>query len=221
MIIFQDDEITWSDENIYYATPLVNLVGNIHSSTCADSIASASNTHDEPAIQSSDSEEAISLADIQRRQRLRLPVKRKLINQNGKDTDDSFQDKTYTPRKEDITSSESENESLLETTTTRKLRFQREKAWKKIPKHTKIKQMNIQIKVTTIVQLFCYNLTFYSLRDKQVVCHLLDETQCERGFYEIHVATCLMKNTMSVCLQSNVRDIVNIFDTCSWQNRNH
>ena len=196
---------------------MVDLVGNIHSSICADSIASASNTHDEPAIHSSNSKEEISLEDNQRRQGLWLPVKRKLIYQRGEDTDDSFQDKTYTPRKEDITSSESENEYVLEKNKpTRKLRFQREKAWKKIPKHTKIKQMNTQIKVTTSVQLFCYNLTFYSLRDKQVYCHLLDETQCKRGFCEIHVATCLMKNTMSVCLQSNVKDIVYIFDTCSW-----
>ena len=92
---------------------MVDLAGNIHSSTCADSIASASNTHDESAIQSSDSKH-ISVADIQRRQGLRLPVKRKLINQSGEDTDDSFQDKSDTPRKEDITSSESENDSVLE-----------------------------------------------------------------------------------------------------------
>ena len=42
-------------------------------------------------------------------------------------------------------------------------------------------------------KLCCFNLTIYSLGDKQAVCHVWDETQCKRGAYEI--ATCLLKNT--------------------------
>lgn len=68
-------------------------------------------------------------------------------------------------------------------------------------------------------KLCCYNLTIYSLSDKQVFCHLWDETQGKRGSCEI--ATCLMKNTVSICSASNqVKEITYYSDTCGGQNRN-
>ena len=67
-------------------------------------------------------------------------------------------------------------------------------------------------------KLCCYNLTIYSLGDRQVVCHVWDETQCKRGSCEI--ATCLMKNTLSVCKIGTVKEIVYFSDSCGGQNRN-
>lgn len=66
-------------------------------------------------------------------------------------------------------------------------------------------------------KLCCYNLTLYSLADRQVVCHVWDETNGKRGSCEI--ATCLMKNTFSVS-KSSVKEIVYYSDTCGGQNRN-
>lgn len=67
-------------------------------------------------------------------------------------------------------------------------------------------------------KLCCYNLTIYSLGDKNVVCHVWDESQAKRGSCEI--ATCLMKNTLSVCKTSTVKEIVYFSDSCGGQNRN-
>lgn len=67
-------------------------------------------------------------------------------------------------------------------------------------------------------KLCCYNLTIYSLGDKQVVCHVWDETRCKRGSCEI--ATCLMKNTLSVCKMGTVKEVVYFSDSCGGQNRN-
>ena len=67
-------------------------------------------------------------------------------------------------------------------------------------------------------KLCCYNLTIYSLGDRQVVCHVWDESQCKRGSCEI--ATCLMKNTLSVCKIGTVKEIVYFSDSCGGQNRN-
>lgn len=67
-------------------------------------------------------------------------------------------------------------------------------------------------------KLCCYNLTVYSLVDKQVFCHIWDETQCKRGSCEI--ATCLMKNTMTVCHSTNIKEVVYFSDSCGGQNRN-
>ena len=62
-------------------------------------------------------------------------------------------------------------------------------------------------------KLCCYNLTIYSLGDKQVYCHLWDETQGKRGSCEI--ATCLMKNTLSICSASkDLKHITYYSDTC-------
>ena len=55
-------------------------------------------------------------------------------------------------------------------------------------------------------KLCCYSLTIYSLADKQVVCHVWDETQCKRGSCEI--ATCLYKSTLSVCKTGTIKKVV-------------
>lgn len=67
-------------------------------------------------------------------------------------------------------------------------------------------------------KLCCYNLTFYSLSDKHVTCHLWDETQRKRDSCEI--ATCLMKQTQSVCSSTPIEHITYFSDTCGGQNRN-
>ena len=56
----------------------------------------------------------------------------------------------------------------------------------------------------------------YSLGNKHTVCHVLHETQGKRGSYEI--ATCLMKNTLSVCKRGYVQEIIYISDSCGGQN---
>jgi hypothetical protein len=61
-------------------------------------------------------------------------------------------------------------------------------------------------------------LTVYSLGDKTVVCHVWDETNCKRGACEI--ATCLLKNTLSVCRSGNVKEVIYFSDSCGGQNRN-
>lgn len=61
--------------------------------------------------------------------------------------------------------------------------------------------------------LCCYNLTIYTLCDKKAICPLCDENQGKRGSCDI--ATCLMKNTMSVCsASSGVKEIIYYSDTC-------
>ena len=67
-------------------------------------------------------------------------------------------------------------------------------------------------------KLCCYNLTIYSLGDKRVSCHLWDETQGKRGSCEI--ATCLHKNTQSICSSGPIEDVTYYSDTCGGQNRN-
>jgi len=67
-------------------------------------------------------------------------------------------------------------------------------------------------------KLCCYNLTIYSLGDKNVFCHVWDETQGKRGSSEI--ATCLLKNTISASQTKIVKEIVYFSDTCGGQNRN-
>lgn len=67
-------------------------------------------------------------------------------------------------------------------------------------------------------KLCCYNLTVYSLGDKQVHCHVWDETQGKRGSCEI--ATCLMKDTTMVCQSPDIKEIVYFSDSCGGQNRN-
>ena len=56
------------------------------------------------------------------------------------------------------------------------------------------------------------------LADKQVVCHVWDETQCKRGSCEI--ATWLLKNTLSVCKTGTIKEVVYFSDCCGGQNRN-
>lgn len=56
------------------------------------------------------------------------------------------------------------------------------------------------------------------LGDKQVVCHMCDKSQFKRGFCDI--ATCLMKNTLSLCKKKDVREIIYYSEFCGWQKRN-
>ena len=67
-------------------------------------------------------------------------------------------------------------------------------------------------------KLCCYNLTVYNLCDKQVFCHLWDETHRKRGSCEI--ATCLLKSSQSICQSGSVEEITYYSDTCGGQNRN-
>lgn len=68
-------------------------------------------------------------------------------------------------------------------------------------------------------KLSCYNLSFYSLGDKNGTCYLWDETQGGRGSCEI--ATCLQIYINSVTSRcSTVKEITLYSDTCGGQNRN-
>ena len=67
-------------------------------------------------------------------------------------------------------------------------------------------------------KLCCYNLSIYNLADATGICHVWDETQGKRGANE--VATCIVKNTSSVCSGSNVKEVTYYSDTCGGQNRN-
>ena len=68
-------------------------------------------------------------------------------------------------------------------------------------------------------KLCCYNLTIFQLADKHAVCHVWDETHGKRGSCEI--ATCLLKNSQSVCSSGTVDGITAYFsNTCGGQNRN-
>ena len=64
----------------------------------------------------------------------------------------------------------------------------------------------------------CYNLTIFQLADKHAVCHIWDETHGKRGSCEI--ATCLLKNSQSVCSSGNVDEITYFSDTYVGQNKN-
>lgn len=93
----------WSDEEIYYATPL-NFTEDKHRTESPGPVSTAQ--------LDTDSEDNIPLAEIQKRSEVRsrrLSVKRKLIEgETDEETDDSLNDKTYKPSKDDVNSSDSE-----------------------------------------------------------------------------------------------------------------
>lgn len=65
-------------------------------------------------------------------------------------------------------------------------------------------------------KLAVYNLTVYSLGDKEATCYIWDETEGRKGSCEI--GTCLIRYIKS--LPQDVRHLILYSDTCGGQNRN-
>ena len=68
-------------------------------------------------------------------------------------------------------------------------------------------------------KLSCYNLTFYSLRDKKGLCYLWDECQGGRGSSEI--GSCMLMYISRLTEKfSSIKQITFYSDSCGGQNRN-
>ena len=66
--------------------------------------------------------------------------------------------------------------------------------------------------------LSCFNLSLYSLGDRNGICYIWDERQASQGACEI--ASCLVMHNSTVTKGPQVKEITYFSDTCGGQNRN-